>query len=634
MKRLMPRTRCLLKYALSAMLVHAGSAQAIELFVPGAESDPRLRSAAYLADTGRSFSALTELLQMNPGGDFTRMPQDYQWLLAQTYLNFGMKHKSEEVYRHLATAASDPALMTRTRLRLARFEYERGYHDEARATLYGMREKLPDNLVDEWQDLLARVLMAGGRYPEALEILTDLQNGDRQTPYTRYNLGVAMINTGSLGKGRDVLDRVGRMRVTDIETMAFRDRVNMSLGWHFLKANFAGNAKQAFYRVRGTGPFSNRSLLGLGWAELSPESRLSGRDIPEDLTPFSTFATIGGVLRPGFLNRDVLDKQQNPYKLGRISPEEQEALRRAMVAWVELISRDPLDPAVQEAWLAIPYALDRLGAHREALRYYEQAVTQLEDTRRRLDLAKASIKRAVMVETLVRRDIDSEAGWGWKLKDLPDTPETYYLQTLLAEHRFQEALKNYRDVRLLGRSLESWKARLDQLEQKHQTRALAGESPDVLFKRAKQDWVEPWKKINIKLREETSLAPPGSSEAPFEAPPVPPSSLQLAEAPERFSGHAERIDDLRARIANLRELTAVAGAEQARLLQAMAEKELDGQRKAVDKYLIEARFALARLYDRELRAVPEAVPAEPVEGPGMLQRFLNVFGGGKSGAKP
>ena len=621
----MTRTRSLLKYGLCMLLAFSGSASAIELFVPGAESDPRLRSAAYLANTNRSYSALTELLQMNPGGDFTRMPADYQWLLAQTYLNFGMKFKSEEIYRSIAATAADRDLMTRTRLRLAEFEYERGYYDEARTTLYGMRERLPAELIEDWQDLLARVLMAGGRYAEALEILTDLRNGDRQSPYTRYNLGVALVNTGDLAKGRDVLDRVGRMRVTDIETMAFRDRVNMSLGWHFLKANFAGNAKQAFYRVRGTGPFSNRSLLGLGWAELSPESRLSGRDIPEDLTPFSTFATIGGVLRPGFLNRDVLDKEQKSYRIGRISPEEQEALRRAMVAWVELISRDPLDPAVQEAWLAIPYALDRLGAHREALQYYEKAVAQLEDTRRRLDLAKASIKRGVMVETLVRRDIDSEAGWGWKLKDLPDTPETYYLQTLLAEHRFQEALKNYRDVRLLGRSLDGWKIRLEQLEQTHQARTLSEEPPTLLFRRAKQDWVEPWKKISIKLREESTLSPPGSTEAPFEAPPAPPSTLQLAEAPERFNGHAERITDLRARIANLRELTAVAGAEQARLLQNMADKELDGQRKAVDKYLIEARFALARLYDRELRSAPGPAPA-PVEGPGMLQRFLNIFG--------
>src|SRR3546814_8808105 len=66
-----------------------------------------------------------------------------------------------------------------------------------------------------------------------------------------------------------------------------------------------------------------------------------------------------------------------------------------------------------------------------------------------------------MVETIVRRDLNSEAGWDWKLHDLPDAPETYFLQNLLAEHRFQEALKNYRDVRMLTRNVESWRVRLD-----------------------------------------------------------------------------------------------------------------------------------------------------------------------------
>lgn len=615
------RKRLVFAAAFAALGFTTG-ASALELFQPGAESDPRLRSAAFLAEDKRHFTALSELLQMNPSGDYTRMPADYQWVLAQAYLSFGMKAKSEEVYRNIALTTKDEVLMAKTRLRLAEFEYQRGYLDEARATLYGMREKMPDNMVEDWQDLLARVLMSGGRYPEALEILTDLKNGDKQSPYTRYNLGVAMVNTGDIKTGRAVIDRVGRMRVSDVETMAFRDKANMSLGWHYLKDGLAGNAKQVFYRVRSAGPFSNRSLLGLGWSELAPSNSAKTANIPDDITPFSTFATLAGSLNIG---GNKTDKTVKNFKLGQISPEEQAALQRAMVAWVELIGRDQLDPAVQEAWLAIPYALDRLGAHTEALQYYEKAVDKLEDTRKRLDLASASVKRGVMVETLVRRDLDSEAGWGWRVRDLPDVPETYYLQSLLAEHRFQEALKNYRDVRLMGRTLDAWKARLAKLEADYAAREQLGASPTTTIKRAKQDWVEPWKKINIPLRLESHLSPSADTDAPFTPPPVQVPPLQLAEAPARFDGAGERIEDLRSRIANLRELTTVAGAQQAKLLESIATQELATQKKQVEKYLVEARFALARLYDRELRKVPDAAP-EPLPEGGLLQKFLGVFG--------
>lgn len=612
---------------------HSAAAQAADLYALGADSDPRLRSIAYLTESKRNFTALTELLQMNPGGDYSKMPVDYQWLLAEGYLNFGMRAKAEQVMQSVVQNSSDAELLAKARLRLAQFQYERGYYDEARTDLYAMREKLPKKLLDQWQDLLSRLLLADGRSAEALEVLTDLNNSNDQSEYTRYNLAVALINTGDLKRGRDVLDRVGRLRPTDVETLALRDRANLSLGWHFLKSNLAGNAKTAFYRIRGVGPFSNRALLGLGWAELEPESKTGVKDIPDDLTPFSTFATLSGVLKPGFLDRDSLQKGLGKYQLGNITPAEQEALRRAMVAWVELIGRDPLDPAVQEAWLAIPYSLERLGANTASLSYYEKAVERLEENRRRLDVAMASIKKGVMVETIVRRDMDAESGWDWKLKDLPDTPETYYLQSLLAEHRFQEALKNYRDVRLMARSLDAWKTRLANAEVMYGLRGEKDEPVEARIKRTRDSRdSSTWKDVNVALREETALGAPAGDGA-ANLPALSPVELRLDLPPQQFNGPRERITVLQARVANLRELTATAGAEQARLLEKMAVKELTGQKQAVEKYLVEARFALARLYDRELRKVKEE-PAPVEERGGLLQRFLGVFGlGGKSGDK-
>jgi hypothetical protein len=47
-------------------------------------------------------------------------------------------------------------------------------------------------------------------------------------------------------------------------------------------------------------------------------------------------------------------------------------------------------------------------------------------------------------------------GWGWHLKKLPTTDESRYLLDLIASHPFQEALKNYRDLRYLHANLQKW----------------------------------------------------------------------------------------------------------------------------------------------------------------------------------
>jgi tetratricopeptide (TPR) repeat protein len=600
-------------------------------YAPGESDDPRIRSARFLGYDQRQYSALTELLNMRQDGRWELMPEDYQWLLAQAHVDFAMRGSAMPIYDSLAETTSDSLLLARSRLRLAELQFQRGYTDESRKTLNAMRENLPKDIIVDWQDLMARVLMEDGRFGEAQAVLSEFKTGDEQSPYTRYNLAIALLNDGQIQKGRDVLDRLGRIRVVDLETLALRDRANLTLAWNFLKAQLGGTAKPIFYRIRTEGPYSNRALLGLGWAELAPRGERQMRDLPDDQTPFTTFSSLGGLLRPGFLERDVFKRANLRFRLGDISKDEEEALARALVPWVELTNRDPMDSAVQEAWLAIPYSLERLGAHQQALQYYQRAAEELDKNRRRIAVAEESIKGNRMVETIVRRDIDAESGWEWRLRDLPDAPETYYLQNLLAEHRFQEALKNYRDIRL-PRNLDRWAARLSEFELAYVARGQGGDEAETaqVLKLAKEGWIEPWRGMTIPLRLEEGLSAPGAFDDPLTPTELGPMPLTLAAAPARFNGPLERIARLRAVKDRLREQLAAAGGEQAKLLQHMAIRELRGQKLAVDKYLVEARFALARLYDTVLK--PKADPdagtkkAAAEDTGGFLDRFLEMFG--------
>lgn len=577
---------------------------AADVYVAGSKDDPRLRASEFLGRDDRYFSALTELRLVDEGGDPLRMPAEYQWALANSYMSFGMRDRAEAIFRSLAATTTDREKVGRAQLRVAEFEYQRGYLAEARATLYRMRETLPQALVLDWQDLLARVLMAEGRYGDAVEVLTDLNNSDRQSPYTRYNLAVALINDGRAAQGRTVMDKVGRMSPEDMEKYALRDRANLSLGYNFLQGEQGGTAKPIFLRVRSEGPFSNRALLGLGWTELAPQgervSKVQVGDEKPDATPFSTFSTLGVLLRPGFAEEDIFKRAGlSSFRLKKASKADEEALRRALVPWVELISRDPMDTAVQEAWLAIPFTLDRLGAYTQALNYYERAIEVLENARTRMNAAMTSIRQGRMVETIVRRESDSEAGWEWKLLDLPDAQETYFLQNLLAQHQFQEPLKNYRDVRMMSRSLESWAKRLANVDKAYNAAARPVAQPAVQVRRARTAWKAPWKGMQIPLQFDNRLSPPGAytDNAPPIAQRMPP--MRLARAPERFNGPVERAGAAQQRIANLRQQLDVAAEAQSKLLQDMAVAELSGQKQQIERYLVEARFALARLYDRQ-----------------------------------
>lgn len=570
----------------------------------GTLNDPRYRSALFLKEDGRFLSALTELIEIEQSAPDARdLPQDFHLLLADCYLGFGMEAQAEQRYRLIAAGDHDPLLLARAQLQLARLEYQRGYHGEALARLNRLREKLPSGLLEEWRLLASNTLTAQDRYNEAVEVLS--QGGDLEDlgPVLRYNLGIALLRDGRAVEGRRQLNLVGTMDVTNLETLVLRDKANLTLGYQYLQAQQGEDARTVFGRVRTSGPFSNRALLGLGWAEVAPLTRQLKTEVKEEAEGKNTDDSLGTLLRPGYVDPKARErlagKEAKPVQ--GLTPAEQEALLRALVPWVELAKRDPMDPAVQEGMLAIPWALDRLQDHEQSLQRYLAAIAALETARTRMDEALRSIRGGRMVETIVRRDIDSERGWTWRLRDLPDAPETYFLQSLLAEHRFQEALKNYRDARLLARNLDAWKTELTQLGEPAAARSA---SVDLQLDRARRNWEPTWAGTPIWLGFDTRLGAPGAYDAPLAAAERVPLGLQALLPPAEFEGRRERLQPLAARVEALRPRVRQIASTQDELLEQAALRELEGQKRTIERYLTEARFAVARIYDRRLKGAP------------------------------
>jgi hypothetical protein len=305
---------------------------------------------------------------------------------------------------------------------LAHVWYARGYMDRAEGALRKINGRMSPDLEAQRELLLANVLMRQNRFDEAIGVLSSWRGPELWSAYARFNLGVALVRNQRLNDADPFLSAVGTMLAPTAETAALRDRANLALGFAYLQANEPARARAPLERVRLNGPYSSKALLGMGWAD----------------------AALG-------------DYQ------GALTP------------WMALRERNLLDAAVQESYLAVPYAFGKMNANAQAASFYESAVNSFDAETTRLDGAIVAIERGDMLEHVLaqERNADDRYGWAWQLKNLPDAPESRYLYTLLAGNDFQEGLKNFRTLVAMGGTLERHADDMGAFEDMIQTRERA-----------------------------------------------------------------------------------------------------------------------------------------------------------------
>jgi len=195
-------------------------------------------------------------------------------------------------------------------------------------------------------------------------------------------------------------------------------------------------------------------MLGLGWCYLWP------RGASDEVS-----------LRPGNADAVAASRRQTPFRYLQAvaSDARAEDLRRALIPWAELLGRDPLDPAVQEGMLAIPYALDHFGAHEQAQRYYERALTTLAAAQGTLDASRREIGDGEVFTAIDARDADTSSGWPRLLVEQRDDTQAVPLRTLASDEGVAAPLRDYRQLRALDRVLA---AQADTLQARGATASL------------------------------------------------------------------------------------------------------------------------------------------------------------------
>lgn len=589
-------------------------------------ADPHFGEVLYHFYQEDYFPAIVRLLAAREKDRLPNHEAESELLLGGLYLSYGHHQRASEIFARLLEQSADPAVRDRTWFFLARIWHQRGYSDEARQALGRIGGELPGSMESERALLLAQILIDQGEAGQAVALLEDFRDRSEWTSYARFNLGVALVKSGRTGDAADILDELGRLDPWTDELAALRDKANLALGYAYLQAGEARLAKRPLSRVRLAGPFSNKALLGVGWADA-----------------------------------------------------EREDFGRALVPWMELRDRSLLDPAVQESMLAVPYAMAKLDSISQAADHYLDAIEAFREENERLDRAIASLESGSLLNSLLAGNETATTGWHWRLEALPAGAESNYLYHLLATHEFQESLKNFRDLDYLARNLERWQASLGVFRNMLDTRARAYEErlPRVessLARAGLEEMVDRKLAFDARLdsieqnRDALALA----SEEEFalwgeivalEQNPALAADLPEAEdlrrkvrlmkgvlqwelekefrerlwrlrrdvrktgealvetqrsrrrvdesmrsEPELFAGFDARIDALEPQILDLRARVGAAMDRQRRYLQSIAIGEMRAQKERLRTYSVQARFALAAIYDLSATTAAEARP--------------------------
>lgn len=292
--------------------------------------------------------------------------------------------------------------------RLAKIFHQKQQAENALHTIQRIKGKVPENIKYDLELLKAQIFISNKMFPEAISLLSEIENISEVAGYASYNLAIAYIGSNQVEKGIIQLDKTGELSSGDKAVLAVKDKANLVLGYKLMENKKPTLAKKYFERIRLNGPFSSRALLGSGWADVAAEK----------------------------------------YK-------------QAVVPWTILSKRNITNQSVQEVLLGLPFAYGKLEAHGKAAILYGKALEAYSNEINKLDNSIKNILEGKFLEAIVREEFKKDKNWLINLRNLPDAPETHYLMQLLASNDFQESLKNYFDLDGLAKKITSWDGYLD-----------------------------------------------------------------------------------------------------------------------------------------------------------------------------
>lgn len=400
------------------------------------------RHAAFELTAGRPLRAAALLHEQASRG---ALPWEARLLQAEARHQLGFDSRAS--WRRLGTQAP-PDIAAQAQLRLAEVALNQADSATAMQALAQLQHALPA----AFHPRRSAVALSLRQGPAPLE-LDD--NTLAQGEVMLATLNRAAMEGGSAGHA--VLERLGRLtpEVDDELAWSVRDQANLMLGYSHLRHMRPALAQAAFAQVRASGPFSSAGRLGLGWAQISP----GGAATTDTVKALPVGDALGDILRPRGDDATAQARRMTPFRTvhGVARGQRAEDLQRALQAWIDLMGADPLDPPVQEAMLAIAYALVHLGAFEDARARLDRGVEKLAVLNAELGAIELP-QIQMLADQLIEHAADAQS-WDqlergsrwWRREQLP---QHFHLERLLQQPALAATLQHCRQLREAARWLQ------------------------------------------------------------------------------------------------------------------------------------------------------------------------------------
>lgn len=358
--------------------------------------EPEFGQIYYDYHMGHHFSALNAVIQDKNKGLFTDDDAETESLLGDLYTEFGLPREADAALSRVQSQDIPSSTRNMPWLRYGKFLYQLG-NDVATENYL---RKPPANLTSyqesERRVILANVLIHKKSYREAISLLLDLPAQGAMASYGLYNLGVAYLQDGKFIQGIASLNNMILKAGNDDESLNLKDKAALAIAYRQLQAGNFQEARDSLLRVRLEGPYSNSALLTLAYSH--------------------------------YLNKE--------YEL-------------ALPAALELQSRNPADPAVQEAFLLAARIYEDLGAKTKASSSYRIGALTLREQLTQLERTAIRVDDSNWPDVLAPMQVNSSEADPLNLKPLPATNNAItagLFSKLFASSAFNEGFKQYQQL--------------------------------------------------------------------------------------------------------------------------------------------------------------------------------------------
>lgn len=339
---------------------------------------------------------------------------DYPQLLkGGVSLSYGLDRQAKAIFSKLIADNTSEEVQNRAWFYLAKMLYLRGDINDAATTLSNVQDIMPPDIDQEYRYLAALINIKLGYFDEAETISRGFDHDSAYAPYIYFNLGVAF------GKQREYVRAIGDLKKSTeyadqgSELLRLSDRAHMAIAYLYEEDQKFTDAYAQINHVSTSGIFSNRALLGSGWASVN-----SG------------------------------------------------AFRDALAPLTILQQRSMAVPEAQEAALLLPHVYEKLGLDGRAAEGFIDAYERYGETLEKLEKARKSLKHADILELFVRNldEVLGESDWFGIAPSVSLNSLSPFLLDLISDHSFQSILKDLRDLYAIRNNLDAWKRKQDDFD--------------------------------------------------------------------------------------------------------------------------------------------------------------------------